>query len=188
MLQVCSEGIFTQNESNPGRQKRNQNHEESLLSSMQQFKVFSSDVLLTSLHNVGTKDLAIDSPGFPLECQRTGKKYLEALVNDRLTIYNEQKTAVPRSNAPTFESLYEIVKNNKDKDKASILKDDRSVLQRLIVVYVADRSVDLQDVLKHELVNVPMSLAEMNGSRRTGTKSVLADILITSTDCPSTNE
>jgi hypothetical protein len=41
-------------------------------------------------------------------------------------------------------------------------------------------------VLKHELMNVPVSLAEMNGCLRTGTKSVLADLLTIDVNCPHT--
>jgi hypothetical protein len=41
-------------------------------------------------------------------------------------------------------------------------------------------------VLKHELMNVPVSLAETNGCLRTGTKSVLADLLAIDVNCPHT--
>ncbi|KAG1714185.1 hypothetical protein GQR58_001811 [Nymphon striatum] len=82
-----------------------------------------------------------------------------------------------RSNAKTFASLYEMVKNTKDKDKRTILKADRNVLQRLVTAYEAGRPVDLPSVLKHELLPVPVSLAKMNGTIRTGNKSVLADRL-----------
>ena len=43
------------------------------------------------------------------------------------------------------------------------MKADRNVLQRLIIAYEAGRSVDLPSVLTHELLPVPLSLAEMNG-------------------------
>ena len=83
-----------------------------------------------------------------------------------------------RHNAPTFAKLYTVRKDSKENDKNVIMKVDRNVLQRLITAYEAGREVDLQSVLKHELMPVSISLAEMNGSLRTGNKSVLGDILV----------
>ena len=39
-------------------------------------------------------------------------------------------------------------------------------------------------MLKHELLPVPLSLAEMNGSLRTGNKSILAGVITEGIDCP----
>lgn len=47
------------------------------------------------------------------------------------------------------------------------------------------RKVDLHSVLKYELMPVPVGLAEMNGSLRTGQKSVLADVITSGMNCPS---
>ena len=57
------------------------------------------------------------------------------------------------------------------------MKEDRNVLRRLITSYGAGRSDDLSSVLKHELLPVPVSLAEMNGILRTGNKSELANVV-----------
>ena len=89
-----------------------------------------------------------------------------------------------KDNAPTFATLYKVVKDTKDKDKKKILKADRNVFQRLITGYEVGRPVDLSSVLKHELLPVPLSLAEMNGSLRTGNKSILADVLTEGIECP----
>jgi len=50
-------------------------------------------------------------------------------------------------------------------------------MKRLIVAHEAGRPVDLSNVLKHELVSVPLSLTETDGSLRTGNKSVLMNFL-----------
>ncbi len=57
------------------------------------------------------------------------------------------------------------------------MKTDRSILQRLLTAYEAGRSVDMLHILKHELLPVPLSLAEMNGTLRSGNKAILADVL-----------
>ena len=91
-----------------------------------------------------------------------------------------------RKNKPlTFSSLYQCNTRNKaagSKEKA--LKADRYVLQRLVMAYDAGRKVDLMEILKHELLPVPLSLTEMNGTLRTGSKSILCDVLLDSVQCP----
>ena len=44
----------------------------------------------------------------------------------------------------------------------------------------------MSSVLKHELLPVPVSLAEMNGTLRTGNKSELANVVTKDIDCPDT--
>ena len=90
-----------------------------------------------------------------------------------------------KNNASTFEALYEV-KGSKEKYKCAISLVHRSVLQRLIVAYVACREVDLLNVLSHELMPVPISLVEMNGELRTGQKALLADVLTKEVECHNT--
>jgi len=92
-----------------------------------------------------------------------------------------------KNNAPTIDNLhvYQVVKSSKDNNKTTILRADRNVLQRLIIAYEAGRKVDLHSVLKYELLPVPVALAEMNGSFRSGQKSVLADLITSGINCPS---
>ena len=93
---------------------------------------------------------------------------------------------VRKNNAPTFATLYQVVKHTKDRDQPTVMKADRNVLRRLITSYDADRSVDLSSVPKHELLPGPVSLAEMNGTLRTGNKSGLANVVTEDIDCPET--
>ena len=46
-------------------------------------------------------------------------------------------------------------------------------MQRLVAAYEAGRPVDLSRILKHELAPVSLSLTEIDGSLRTGNKSML---------------
>ena len=61
---------------------------------------------------------------------------------------------------------------------------DTRVAAQLVTSYEAGRSVDLSSVLKHELLPVHVSLAEMNGTLRTGNKSELANVVTEDIDCP----
>ena len=66
---------------------------------------------------------------------------------------------VRKNNAPTFATLYQVVKHTKDRDQKTVMKADRNVLRRLITSCETGRSVDLSSVLKHELLPVPVFLA-----------------------------
>lgn len=85
-----------------------------------------------------------------------------------------------RTNPATFARLYEVTKT--DTQKISF-KGDRSVLRMLIIFYEAVRNVNLVDILKHELLLVPLFLAETVGSLRTGQKSILLDELCKKGNC-----
>ena len=59
------------------------------------------------------------------------------------------------------------------------------MVQRVVTSYAAGRAVDLEKILTHELMPVPLSLAEANGSLRTGDKSILINSLTKDIICPS---
>jgi len=50
-------------------------------------------------------------------------------------------------------------------------KDDRDFMQKLVVAYYAGRKIDLQNILKHELCQVPLALALESGALRLWGKS-----------------
>ena len=120
-----------------------------------------------------------------------GQHQLEKCVKVRLNRNDQGQrptvqihSPLKKHNAPTFANLYTVRKDSKENDKNVIMKVDRNVLQRLITAYEAGREVDLQSVLKHELMPVSISFAEMNGSMRIRNKSVLGDILVEGISCP----
>ena len=45
--------------------------------------------------------------------------------------------------------------------------------------------MDLDNILGHELMSVPISIAEANGSLRSGNKSILVDVLTKDVKCPA---
>lgn len=61
-------------------------------------------------------------------------------------------------------------------------------MQRLLIAYESGRTVDMKAILKHELMPVPLALAELNGSLRDGSKSILADMIIANIKIPSSIE
>ncbi|KAK5894619.1 hypothetical protein CesoFtcFv8_011293 [Champsocephalus esox] len=93
------------------------------------------------------------------------------------------KSPIRKNKAKTFASLYEVVQLSKNKQNT--IKVDRQILQRLITAYRAGRKVDLENVLQHELMPIPPSLAATNGSLHSTNKSVLANILTKHVQTPA---
>ena len=104
-----------------------------------------------------------------------------------LTKSRKLTDTMDKAKAPTFASLYDIQKNVA-KEKAQVLKSNRYIFQRLITAYQAGRPVNLDKILSHEIVEVPISLAAENKSLRSGNKAILREALTKDVSCPSKTE
>ena len=173
------------NEATKSRQKRDNDDESSLMSTFLGFSVFSSVSHPATLQNLDTKDLATEViQGSLLRAKVLGQQEVKKLIQNRMIVAEQCDTPdvsiyepLCMNNAPTFVTLYQVVKHTKDRDQKTVMNADRKVLRRLITSYEAGRSVDLSAVMKHKLLPVPISLAEMNGTLRTGNKSELANVV-----------
>ena len=76
--------------------------------------------------------------------------------------------------------------SSKVQTRKRIFKTDQKFLRCLVAAYASGRTVSLDNVLNHELLPVPISLTEMNGSLRTGNKVMLCEILTIDIACPAT--
>ena len=85
------------------------------------------------------------------------------------------KAPSQNNKAQTFPSLYEVVQPSKGKQNS--IKVDRNILQRLITAYWAGREVNLENMLQHELMTVPLSLLTTSDSLHSTNKAVLPHIL-----------
>ena len=93
------------------------------------------------------------------------------------------KSPIHKNRAKTFSSLYEVVqpcRGNHD-----TIKVDRNILQSLITAYRAGREVHLENILQHELMAVPLSLATTSGSLHSTNKSVMANVLTQQVEVPA---
>ena len=105
---------------------------------------------------------------------------LKSLVNSTVKF----RDRLQKSNPLAFKSLYEV--SNRDaKGKVTTVKADRTILQRLVTAFQAGRKVDLHYVLQHELMNIHISIANCDGSLRTGSKAVLANVITRDGVCPA---
>ena len=97
----------------------------------------------------------------------------ERLVNSIVKF----RDRLQKSNPLTFKSLYEV--SNRDaKGKVNILKAGRTILQQLVTAFQAGRKAG-------KLMNIPISIANCDGSLRTGSKAILADVITRDGVCPA---
>ncbi len=166
----------THNELTRGCQKRDEKDENSIVTTLKRFGVFATESNATVLKNVATKDMSTEKIQTSLQQAKTlGQIQFEAFVSERLMSNGHDALPISyyhrlkKNNAPTFNELYKV-KVGAKVSAEKVVKADRGVMQRLIVAYEAGRKVDLRNILKHELLPVPLALAEMNGNIRSGNK------------------
>ena len=153
------------------------------------YKVFDIVSSIDVLQNIATKDLATDQiQDSLLNAEKLGQEQLNNFVGGRLIKCEGMQTEIKfhdllkKVKLATFASLYLTQKETRTKEK--VIKADRNILQRLITAYVSGRQVNLWLILRHELMPVPLALAETNHSLRKGDKSILIDVL-TGIVCPA---
>lgn len=154
--------------------------ESRLCVSLKEHGVFQDGV--DTLRNIINKDVVTpEIQESLLGAEHLGQTQLKRFVDKRLCEPPDSdqhlnlKSPIRKNKAKTFASLYEVVQLSKNKQNT--IKVDRQILQRLITAYRAGRKVDLDNILQHELMPIPPSLAATNGSLHSTNKSVLANIL-----------
>lgn len=187
MYSIHVDDDFTPNEATLGRKKRDNLDEDNILKVLSRLKVFEPPHC-QQLVNIATKDVAtLEIQDSLLNAEKLGQKQLNDFVTQRLdgrTKCKKLSDTMHKSNAPTFASLYQT-QTDRAKGKAKVVKSNRQIFQRLIAAYQAGRPVNLDRILCHELVDVPISIAEENESLRSGNKAVLLEVLTKNVNCPT---
>lgn len=117
-----------------------------------------------NLYSLLTKDMATEKIEASLLGAATlGRQQLEEFVMQRLTDPPSLafSSKLSKVKAPTFANLYDVQADKSGKEVVSV---NRTVLQRIITAYQAERPVDLPSITSHELIGVPISIFEANGS------------------------
>ena len=106
-----------------------------------------------------------------LKANSLGQEKLDTFVKERLMAPKEDgnhkklRNRLLKKKASTFSSLCKAEK--KESEKSAVIKADRSILQRIITACDAGRRVDLPRILSHELMAVPLAIADTNSQLRT---------------------
>ena len=190
MYNISLDDQLTHKEATPSRNQRDHVDEMSLCTTLRRFGVFSADQQ-PILQNIVTKDICTECIQQSLmKAKQLGQESLNAFVKERL-VDTEQPTKTKfhdpllKNKALTFSNLYKV-QTKAATGKVQSLKADRNIMQRLITAYEAGRKVNLYEILKHELMPVPIALAETDGTLRSGAKSLLMDAMTSGTTCPPT--
>ena len=120
-----------------------------------------------------------------LSAQAQGQTSMKQFVDDRLKCPENGtnpnvllREPVKKNNPLTFASLYKVEKSTKSvTENQKVLKADRTILHRLLIEYKAGIHVNMDAILKHELLPVPISMSETNGRLRGGNNAILFDEL-----------
>ena len=182
-------------ESGKSRMQKDLKDEENIVETLRKYKFLNEDQCNREvLENIITKDQSTtDITESLLQAKSIGQSQLENFVAERFPQQtendNEKKKfydPLVKNKPQTMSNMYLVSSGNEPKGKPS--KIDRSIMQRLVIALEAGWKVDLNDILKHDLVPVPLSIAELNGNLRSGSKSVLVDELTKKVTCPVTLE
>ena len=191
---VANDDQIACNESNPSRKLRDNSDEKKVIALLSQANVFNVNNQATTperLQNMVTKDVKTTRiEESLLKANSLGQEELITFVKERLMAPREDghhkklRDSLPKNKAPTFSTLYEVKKN--DTEKCAAIKADRDTLQRIITAYDAGRrvTVDLPQILSHELMAVPLAIFDASSQLRTGNKSVLMELLSSGTERP----
>ena len=92
--------------------------------------------------------------------------------------------ALRKHNSTPFADLY---KTNIPRrlNVPKTIEADRKLLQRLLNAVTSGRTIQMWDILKHELSHIPLSLAHPSGDMNTTTKAELIAVLTDGVDIPS---
>ena len=182
------EATFTRHDSLPSRMKRDVDDVKKLVKQLTRFDVFKARTTLAvgedgendneatriPLASLATKDIAsCDIVRDLLTAEDRGKQYLANDVKQRLTETNVAfHEALRKHNSKKFAGLYKTNISSKMNVQKTI-KADRKLLQRLLNAVTSGRTVQMGDILKHELSPIPLSVAQPSGDNNTTIKAEL---------------
>ncbi|CAG9823189.1 unnamed protein product [Phaedon cochleariae] len=171
------------------RRTRDISDEDALLRTMETMELLSPEVSGV-VCNIATKDRGTSKISEALLCaKKRGNELVHAFVSQRLIKDPETGkpklsyyATVPKNKSPTLQYLH---KEKSAAGSTELKKDGRDFLHTLVVAYDAGRKVDLNSIPRHELCNVPISLALMNGDLRPAEKASIVKEITKNIDCPS---
>lgn len=110
-----------------------------------------------------------------LTCESRGRAMVEDFTTARLQDKTTEFFALIKVMPKTFTNLYKLMTSNK-KQATKLIKADRKLLQRLCNSASSGHSVQMAEVLWHEISPVPLSLATLNGAMKSTAKSQILNV------------
>ncbi|MEW8545283.1 MAG: hypothetical protein AB2693_17305, partial [Candidatus Thiodiazotropha sp.] len=165
-----------QKEIGAARIRRDEKDVKLITEQLERFHLFKIDQ--PELVSIASRDVAPEElRNALLSAESHGKEKLNAFIEKRLISQEVNfHQAISKSNSLTLKSMYEAPRTV-TAGKAKILKADRSLFQRLFVAKSSGRTIDMPQILRHELFPIPLSLADTAGNLHHSQKSALSQIL-----------
>ena len=194
------EATFTRHDSFPSRMKRDVDDVKKLVKQLTRFDVFKERTTLAigedgendneatriPLVSLAIKDIALcDIVRDLLTAEDRGKQHPVNDLKQRLTKNNVGfHDALRKHNSKTVADLYKTNISSKLNVQKTI-KADRKLLQRLLNAVTSGQTVQMGDIVTHELSPILLSLAQPSGDMNTTTKAELIAVLTDGVDIPS---
>ena len=168
MLMIDNENDdYIHDECGVSRKKRDEADEGRIIEVLQRLNMFGTSS--TALQNIATKDLASsDIESSLLDAEKLGREQFELFVKQRIIKPIDGKQRIDLTaplainKALTFASLYTVSTDvGGGGGGPATIKADRNILQRLLTAYRSGRPVNLDKILEHELLPVPIALSSL---------------------------
>ncbi|KAL2088639.1 hypothetical protein ACEWY4_015538 [Coilia grayii] len=195
--EMCHLGIYDEmahNELNASRRLQDHADEKNIMELLQKSAVFSDSQqgpFPNMLQNIVTKDIATaEIQDSLLNAFSLGQEKLITFVKQRLMQpknddqHKKLRDPLPKNKPHTFATLHRTSKKGPER-LVTKAKAERNILQCIITAYDAGREVNLVQILKHELMDVPTAVADSDGYLRSGNKSILSQVLCGDVECPA---
>ena len=167
----------TRKDALPSRITQDDEAVQNLVDQFRRFKVFEGGTDTELLMSLASSDVATgEITENLLTADVKGKTLVEQNVQERLVECTTPFfSPLKRQQLKTFADLYKCTEGKQKRTKE--IKADRHLIQRLLNASRAGRNVDMADIMKHELADVPLSLAYTNRKMTTTAKSDLLPLL-----------
>ena len=185
--------ISTRKEALPSRMKLDHDCVNTLVKQFKRFNVFNTvssiveeeqDTIVgtkegPTLVSLATNDLATwEIEECLLQAYTSGKQLVVANTTKRLI----EKTVsfyspLVQNNTKTFGNMYQTKITSSKQNITKSVKADRKLIQRLLNASMAGRDINMEDILKYELSNYPLSLVKTNGMLNSANKADMLKLL-----------
>ena len=178
--------ISTRKEALPSRMKLDHDCVNTLVKQFKRFNVFhtASSIVEEELDTiVGTKEgptlvATWEIEECLLQAYTSGKQLVVANTTKHLT----EKTVsfyspLMRNNMKTFGNMYQTKITSNKQNIIKSVKADRKLIQHLLNVSMAGRDINMEDILKYELSNYPLSLVKTSGMLDSANKADMLKLL-----------
>ena len=165
---------WSHKESKPARIKRDAKDVEQLIRQFERYSIFypadRDELIGLTTGDVATDEIKLNMANAYSKGQRVIIEIIQERLADKTVSFH---APLKKLQLKSMSSMYSLSVSDK-KSQAKGVKNHRDLFRRIIVSVDAGRDIDIDNFLKQELSEVPLSLASIAGSLRGTNKAQLA--------------